>query len=213
MSLHHLSRPLLVLLPGLLSVWGMTSCSRTGNTGEEAQVKLAFDSCKSALINHQTDQVMACIPRDVDDYLKWLNSSAENSGPVAAQPAQDTSPGVDLLLRTALDKKVPPDLRATLTLESLMQRVADKRLLNPREVAQISLGPVSINGNRARAELYYQGSLTALRLPFVKEDNTWKIDVMAILPSAELLMRLDRAIKGETEAQQVEQLVSKLPSL
>jgi hypothetical protein len=94
-----------------------------------------------------------------------------------------------------------------------MQRISDRRLFNPRDVQDITLGPIFINGNRASAEVYYQGSLTALRLPFVKEGDAWKIDVMAFLPYAEMLMRLDRAVKGETEAQQVDQLVNKLPSL
>ena len=123
------------------------------------------------------------------------------------------SPGVDLLLRTALEKKVPADLRSKLTLGALLQRITDRHLFNPRDVREIALGRVSINGNRASAEVYYQGTLTALRLPFLKEGDAWKIDVMAILPYAEVLMRVDRAIKGETEAQQVDQLVSKLPSL
>ena len=56
-------------------------------------------------------------------------------------------------------------------------------------------------------------ALTALRLPFLKEGGAWKIDVMALLPYAEVLMRVDRAIKGETQARQVDQLVGKLPSL
>jgi hypothetical protein len=100
-----------------------------------------------------------------------------------------------------------------LTLGALMQRIADRHLFNPRDVREIALGPVSINGNRASAEVYYQGTLTALRLSFLKEGDAWKIDVMALLPYAEALMRVDRAIKGETEARQVDQLVSKLPSL
>jgi hypothetical protein len=36
---------------------------------------------------------------------------------------------------------------------------------------------------------------------------------MALLPYAETLMRLDRALKGESESDQVDQLVAKLPSL
>jgi len=116
-------------------------------------------------------------------------------------------------LRSALEAKVPDDLRPKLTFRLLLQTILDKRLLNPRDVRQIDRGSISVNGNRAAVELYYQGSLTALHLPFIKEDNAWKLDILAILPSAELLMRLDRAIKGESETKQVEQLVSKLPSL
>ena len=67
--------------------------------------------------------------------------------------------------------------------------------------------------NRASAEVYYDGVLTAVRLSFLKEDDTWKIDVMSILPYAETLMRLDRELKGETEEHQVDQLVAKLHSL
>jgi hypothetical protein len=203
---------LLVLIPGGLAILGLSSCSRSGQTEEQAQVTHAFESWKNAMINHQTDQAMAYIPGHVDDYLAALNSGAATPAPGANAPPS-SSPGVDLLLRTALEKKVPADLRSKLTLGVLMRRITERNLLNPRDVSQIELRRVSINGNRASAEVYYQGTLTALRLPFLKEGDAWKIDVMALLPYAEVLMRVDRAIKGETEARQVDRLVSKLPSL
>jgi hypothetical protein len=200
------------VISAILAVWGTSSCSRMGPTNEQAQVARAFESWKSAVINNQTDQAMAYIPRHVDDYLQALNSGGENSAP-AANAAPSPWPGVNLLLRTALEKKVPFPLRFHLTVGTLMQRISDRHLFNPRDVREIKLGHVSIDGNRASAEVYYQGTLTALRLPFIKEGDAWKIDVMALLPYAEVLMRVDRAIKGETETQQVDQLVSKLPSL
>jgi len=207
---HQRVRLLLALIAGGVAVAG-TSCSRSGQTDEQAQVTRAFESWKNAMINHQTDRAMVFIPRHVDDYLDTLNRTGI-SGPAPNAPPS-SSPGVDLLLRTALEKKVPGELRLHLTLGALMQRITDRHLFNPREVQEIDLGPVSISENRASAQVYYQGTLTALRLPFVKEGDTWKIDVLALLPYAEVLMRVDRAIKGETEAQQVDQLVRKLPSL
>jgi hypothetical protein len=199
-----------VLLPGLLFALALSSCGHLGQTSEQTRVAQAFEAWKHAVINHQTNRAMAYFPRHVDDYLKALNSGAGTS---SANAASSPSPGVDLFLRTALQKKVPADLRSNLTLGSLLQRISDRHLISSREVQQINLGSVSINGDHASAEVYYQGTLTALRLPFLKEDNQWKIDVMALLPYAEVLMRVDRAIKGETEAHQVDQLVSKLPSL
>jgi len=195
-----------------MAVLGMSSCSRLGPTDEQARVTRAFESWKNAMINQRIDQAMACLPRHVDDYLTALNSGAGNSAP-AANTTPSPWPGVDLLLRTALEKKVPSDLRSHLTLGALMQRIADRHLFNPRDVREITLGRVSINGSHASADVYYHGTLTALRLPFLKEGGAWKIDVMALLPYAEVLMRVDRAIKGETETGQVDQLVSKLPSL
>jgi len=191
---------------------GAASCSRLGQTGDEAQVAQAFEAWKIAVINHQTRLAMAFIPRHVDDYLHSLNLPAVDPPPAANAPPSP-SPGVDLLLRTALEKKVPVDLRSHLTVAVLAQRISDRNLFNPHTIQQIALGHVSVNGNRASAEVYYQGALTAVRLPFIKEGDAWKIDVMALLSYAEVLMRVDRAIKGETEAQQVDQIVSKLPAL
>ncbi len=206
------------VLPALLSrssvLGAISSCSPEGSAKEQARVAQAFDSWKKAMINRQTDQAMVYIPRHVDDYLTTRNTEAVGVTPRrSVNVVSSQSPGVDLLLRTALVKKVPTDLRSNLTLSALVQRITDRHLFNPRDVREIDLGHVFVHGDRANAELYYQGTLTALRLPFVKEGDVWKIDIMAILPYAEVLMRVDRAIKGETEGQQVDQLVSKLPSL
>jgi hypothetical protein len=198
------------LLGALIVFLGVSSCDRLNQSNDQAQVTHAFNAWKTAMINHQTSDAMAYIPGHVDDYLNTLNLPAGNPTSTGATSA---APGVDLLLRTALEKKVPADLRAHLTLNALLQRITDRNLFNPRDVKEIDLGRVSVAGNRASAEVYYQGTLTALRLPFIKEGDAWKIDVLAMLPYAEVLMRVDRAIKGETEAQQVDQLVSKLPSL
>lgn len=200
------------LLLALLAGMGLASCSSLGPTSEQAKISHAFNAWKEAMIHHQTDRAMAYIPRHVDNYLHTLNSVPVVSASAANTPASQ-SPGVDLFLRTALEKKVPADLRANLTLGALLQRISDRNLFNPRDIREIALGRVSITGDRASAEVYYQGMLTALRLPFIKEDGVWKIDVMGILPYAEVLMHVDRAIKNESQTQQVDQLVSKLPSL
>ena len=140
----------------------------------------------------------------MSDYLAVLNSG---NSPAPAP----SSPGVDHLLRTALDRKVAPSLRAHLNLQLLLQRLADHGLLDCREIRDLALGPVTIKGGQASAELYYQGTLPPLRLPFVKQNQIWKIDLLAMLPYAEVLMRVDRAVNGRTESQQVEQLVSHFP--
>jgi hypothetical protein len=196
-----------VWLAGGLGLFVLASCQRPGPASEQAKVAGTFDSWKTAVIDDQPNQAMAYIPRHVDDYLQSLNA------PPAPAPTPSQNPGVDLLLRRALEKKVPADLRAKLTLATLLQRINDRHLFNPHDLREITLGPVSVEGDRASAEVYYDGTLTAVRLPFVREDDGWKIDVLAILPYAETLMRLDRAVKRETEEEQVDQLVAKLPSL
>ena len=204
---------LTALLAGLLVASGATSCSQSAQTSEEAKVKLAFTSWKNAMLNSQIDQAMTYIPGNVDAYLHQLNSGIKPPVPAGAAASVDF-PVVDQFLRTALEQKVPAELRPNLTINQLMQRISDKRLLNLKDIAGIDLGRITINGHRASAEIYCQGTLLpALRLPFVQEGTAWKIDVMTILSYAEVLMRVDRAITGESSEHQVDQLVKKLPSL
>jgi hypothetical protein len=194
-------RPLL-----LLAVLGLASCAPGGEALERARVKTDFESFRRAILERHADQVITYLPQNVSDYLAVLNSG---NSPAPAP----SSPGVNHLLRTALDRKVAPSLRAHLNLQILLQRLADRGLLDCREIRDLTLGPVAIKGGQATAELYYQGSLLPLRLPFVKQDQIWKVDLLAMLPYAEVLMRLDRAVTGRTENQQVAQLVEPLPLL
>ncbi len=200
-----------VWLTGALALLLLGACQRGGTHEEQARVAQAFESWKQAVIDHHADQAMAYIPHHVDDYLTTLNASPVAATATATAPSD--YPGVDLLLRRALAAKVPPDLRARLTLAALLQRIADRDLFNPRDLREVTLGPVSVDGNRASAEVYYDGVLTAVRLSFLKEDDAWKIDVMSILPYAEPLSRPDRETNDQTEEHQVDQLVAKLPSL
>jgi hypothetical protein len=200
-----------VWLTGAFALLLLGACQRGGTNEEQARVAQAFESWKQAIIDHHADQAMAYIPHHVDDYLTTLNTPPPAATATTTPPSE--YPTVDLLLRRALVEKVPPDLRARLTLGALLQRIADRKLFNPRDLREVTLGPVSVEGSRASAEVYYDGMLTAVRLGFLKEDDTWKIDAMSILPYAETLMRLDRELKGETEEHQVDQLVDKLPSL
>ena len=200
-----------VWMAGCLALALLAACQRGGTTEDQAQVAHAFDSWKQAILDRHADQAMAFIPHHVDDYLATLSVPPAPASTTSAASSQ--FPGVDLLLRRALAQKVSPDLRARLTMATLLQRITDRHLFDPHDLREITLGPVSVDGNHAGAEVYYDGMLTAVRLSFLKEDDVWKIDVMSILPYAETLMRLDRELKGVSEDQQVDQLVSKLPSL
>ena len=195
-------------LAGSLALVILSACQHAGPSEEQARVAQAFDAWKNAVVNHQADAAIAYIPRDVDDYLNVLKDPGSAPDPTAIQ-----CPGVNLLLSRALDQKVAPDLRGQLTLSTLIQRITDRHLFNPHDLLEISIGSVSVDGDHASAEAYYDGTLTAMRIPFLKEDDTWKIDVMAILPYAETLMRLDRALKGESQDHQVDELLAKVPTL
>jgi hypothetical protein len=204
----RLTRRVSAWLTGGLALLLLAACQRTGQSADEARVGQAFDAWKNAVVNHQADAAIAYIPRNVEDYLSVLKEPGSAPDPTAVQ-----CPGVNLLLTRALQEKVAPDLRGQLTLSTLIQRITDRHLLNPHDLLGVTLGSISVDGDHASAEIYYDDTLTAIRLPFLKEDDTWKIDVLSLLPYAETLMRLDRSLKGESEDHQVDELLAKVPSL
>jgi hypothetical protein len=197
----------------LVVTLGFTACSRDDGAVEAAQVKSAFAACRTAILSRHADEALKYLPEDVDDYFRTLNADQVPAPPVRTAFGSAEVPGVNLLVRTALDEKVAPDLRSRLTLQTLLQRAADRGLLDTRNIRYLSLGRVDVRGLRATAELFCQGKPVPLRLPFVKEGQVWKIDLLAILPYAEVLMRLDRAVTGRTQNQEVAQLVKSLPTL
>ena len=50
-----------ILALGVAALLAGTSCDHLGETSEQAQVSRAFESWKSAVINHQTDQALSLI--------------------------------------------------------------------------------------------------------------------------------------------------------
>jgi hypothetical protein len=184
------------------------SCPGFVDSVWHARVKADFEAFRLAILERHADRISLYLPQNVGDYLARLNGD-----PSAPASAPYGAPGVNLLLRTVLDQKVNPALRAHLNLQLLLQRLSDRGLLDCHEIRGLSIGRVSIDGDRATAELFFDNNLLPLRLPLVKQSGLWKVNLVAMIPYAEVLMRLDRAITGKTESQQVAQIVHPLPTL
>jgi hypothetical protein len=196
-----------VWLAAGLTLFLIEACQHADTSGEPARVVQAFTSWKQALLDHHAATAMAYLPHNVDRYLATIKAAPAANSPASPHPT------VDLYLRRALAEKVPSDLRANLTLATLLQRITDRNLIKPRDLQALTLGAVSVDGDHAGADVYYDGMITAVRLSFFKEDGAWKIDVLGLLPYAETLLSLDRLVKNQGEEQQINELVAKLPSL
>jgi hypothetical protein len=194
-------------LAACLALLALAACHHTDTRAEQARVAQTFDAWKQAVLDHHAGQSTIYIRRNADDYLASIKT------PPASGAAASPHPAVDLYLRRALATKVPPDLRANLTLATLLQRISDRNLVNPRDVSALTLGPVDVEGSKASATIYYNGVVTPVSLAFLKEDGAWKIDILSILPWTETLLTLDRLVTRKSEDEQVDQLVAKLPSL
>jgi hypothetical protein len=198
---------LLLLVTGVVLFFALNRPH--GPPAEQANAARAFGAWKDDILAHHVDQAMAFMPRNADAYLASLIAPPVMS----AANSPSAHPAVDMLLRRALAEKVPPDLRAHLTLAVLLQRIVDKNLYDARELRKLTVGPASVDGDKASAQLYYDGMITPVSLGFLKEDGVWKIDILSLLPWGETAMLVDRTLHRQGEDAQVTDLVSKLQSL
>ncbi|MEI9997747.1 MAG: hypothetical protein WDO13_00495 [Verrucomicrobiota bacterium] len=196
--------PLLLAALGLVAVV-LAGCHRATPAADEARIVKTFGDAKAALIANQPDRAAACFASSADTYLAAL------SAPPAGRSA---SPTVDLYLRTALARKVPANLRDPFTLATLARFIGERQLLKPRDLDDLALGRIAIDGDgrHATAALLDRKATLPISLPFVLEEGAWKIDLVPALPYIDVLLGLDRVFKGQTPQQQVDQLVAKLPS-
>jgi hypothetical protein len=196
-------RPILLLVAITLAALS-AGCSHPAPAEEQAQVRQAFDGFKDQVALAHAQPALAYLDRATLDYLQAA----------ATRPPSDTEPATDLLLRRAAEKLTPSTIDAGFNLATPLQRLLDQGVVQPRDLDPITLGPVSLDssGQTAQGEVFWSGKGTTLQLVFKREDSGWKIDLLNLLPYASSALAMDRAIKRETEDEQIARLVRALPN-
>jgi hypothetical protein len=181
-------------------------CSPPPPTAEQQmqQVAQAFDGFKDSLALAHAHEVLNHIDKASLDYLQQ----------VATRPPDPADPELVQLLRRSMAKLTPGGIQPGFTLETPLQRVLNAGWVTPADLGGITLGPVILgaDGTGAHAEALWQGAPTTFQVLFIRESDAWKIDLFNLLPYAQAALGADRAVKNETEAQQLDRLVGQVPS-
>jgi hypothetical protein len=168
------------------------------------QVQQGFDGFKDALALAHAPQVLNFVDKPSRDYLQALATHAPD--PADAELVQ--------LIQRSVVKLTPGGIQPGFTIEKPLQRVLDAGWITPADLGAITIGPVTLapDGAHAHAEVFWQGTATTFQAIFVREGDAWKIDLLNLLPYAQTALAMDRTVKGETEAQQLDRLVGEVPS-
>ena len=171
---------------------------------QKKQVKTVFADFKHAIFAAHAAEALRHVDRPSLDYLRNTIQTAPDPAAPDAEIRQ--------LVRQAVLKMAPGASGPHLNLENSLQRILDQGWMNTHALDSIALGPVTFSGGGAHAEALWQGAHTTYQVSFVREHNEWKVDLLGIVPYAELALRLERTLKGETEAQQLNRLVGLIPA-
>jgi hypothetical protein len=191
-------------LIGLAALACLAACTAPTDPNDQKPVRQAFEDFKSALVTKHAQQALDGLDQPSRDYLQ----SAVTKPPDFTGADEE----VRELVRQVVTKLTPGGIQPGFKLATPLQRVLDAGWINAHALDGLDLGPVSIQGDSARAEILWQGQGTMLHLIFVRESGVWKIDISPLAPYAETALQSDRMVKGETEAQQIAQLVARVPA-
>lgn len=197
---------LAVRLAGLMAMACLSACHPAApDRNEQDAVRQSFEAFKAALAARQAQQAIGVLDQPTRDYLQASVTS----------PLDPSAPDEEVreLVRQAAAKLTPGGIRPGFKLETPLQRVLNAGWINAQDIGQLGLGPVTVEGGQAHAEVMWQDQPTTLELVFVRESGEWKIDLLKLVSYANLALRMDRTVKGQTETEQVARLVAQVPAL
>jgi len=192
-------------LAGVLALVCLAACKPATDQDKAQQVRDAFGAFKDAFGARQAKRALDCLDQPSRHYLQSA----------ATTPEISTAPDAEVreLVRQTVVKLTPGGVGPDFSLETPLQRVLDAGWINAQDLQGLDLGPVTFQGDQARAEVIWQGTPTTLNLFFVRESGVWKVDLLQLVSYAVIALRMDRTVKGQTESQQIARLVAQVPAL
>lgn len=195
--LEHL---VVALLAGAL---GLAATPAT--TNDEELVRRAFESYKRALVEGDADLAVAQVDEETLRYFRELRDLAATAPEMTVRQRSF----VDRLLILAMRHSFDPAELADLSLERLIGRATEEGWIAPQTVAQLEMGQVTIDGDRAVGEAMtaasaanpdIAGPIDGLRYEFVRaESGEWRFRFGSLVRSLNVLVE---QLTGQLGAQQ-----------
>jgi len=173
----------------------------------EAEVTATFQAARDALAAGDGRGALAWLSRDSRNRIEQIRRVAANSG--GALPAS-LGPSEKLAV-LGLRRLVPARQLQHSAAPDLVGRMVSGGLVPPSRVAAAELGPVTVSGNQAGAPLRVQGLTLPIRLGFVRERGSWRVDAAPALKTTDTLLRLFAGGSGRSEEDYLSRLAERLP--
>jgi hypothetical protein len=184
---------------------GVAACSAPPQGDQVPLVQQAFEGFKDQIALEHAHGALAYLDQPTRAYLEG----------VALREPSVTDPEIDQLIHRAAVKLTPQGMGPGFSVEQPLQRLLDKGLISPSDLAVLTIGPVAVDatGQHAHAEALWLGHPTTLPVLFNRvETGEWKINLLNLLTYASAALTMDRTLKRETEDQQLDRLVRIVPN-
>lgn len=148
-------------------------------------VRTAFLQYKEAILRQQGETAWQHVDANTARYYDEMRLLALNGSEEKVRALNFVNKVTVLLLR----HRVGLEGLRPMTTKDVFVYAVDKGMIGRDGVLKSNVGKVRVFADKASGELLHEGKVAPFAYQFTKEDGQWKIDLTAILPSANVAMK------------------------
>ena len=175
---------------------------------EERQVAAVFEKARGALRQGKGAAVVPLLSQATQQKLEAVRVAARNGDQVAIGRLE---PG-EKFAAMGLRRHLPPAELRRMSLGDVADHAVKAGWLGPNVIAQSSLGPVRVKGDRASALLMVDNKPALVPADFVREAGGWRIDLTNVFSYGGQMLRGFAAMSGKTEDAYIGDILNRLPA-
>ncbi len=153
---------------------------------DSADVHAAFDAYKNAMMAGEGDAAVNAIAQSTFDYYADVRDTA-----LYGDETQVKALGtVDLLMVLMLRTRMEPAQLEGMSGEGLVRHAIVEGWVGKNSAAGLTIGDVTVDGNRADAVIITNDQPSDLLMTFAKEKGNWKLDLVSMMALAESALEM-----------------------
>lgn len=184
-----------ILLLIYLCIFTVNLC--LAQTPEQKLVKQSFDKYKAAILTDKGEEAVKYVDSRTVNYYSYILDLVKTADSTKVKGLSIT----DKLMVFSVRHRTPKEEISKFDGISLLQYAIKSGMVGKSSVANNAIGTVTITGKFAKAPLIANGQKTPLHFHFYKEDNQWKIDLTALFPYSNMVLKnmVNESGKSENE--------------
>lgn len=175
---------------------------------EERQVAAVFEKARGALQQGKGSAVVPLLSQGTVQKLETVRTVARSGDPVATGRLE---PGEKFAVM-GLRRHLPPTDLRRMSLGDVADHAVKQGWLGPNVIAQSSLGPVRVKGDRASALLMVDNRPAMVPADFVREGGSWRIDLTNVFTFGGQMLKGLAAMSGKSEDAYISDMLDRLPA-
>ncbi len=175
---------------------------------EEKQVSAVFEKARTALQQKQGAALAPLLSQATVQKLESVRMAARKGDMVAISRLEPAEKFAAMGLRRYLSST---ELRR-MELGDLVDHAVQKGWLGPNVIAQSTLGPVRVKGDRASALLLVNNKPALVPADFVREGGNWRFDLTSVFSFSGQMLKSVAAMSGKTDDAYINDLLDRLPA-